>query len=470
VRVPAHQEPIARQVVQAWTGSPSFRPLELLVAASCDERTLRAPLAVPLQALGLAGLCAAIVALSRRILPGRAWVAPLAILWIALSPGTSCSAWQIDTVSQTWSAALGLWAIEFAWRAFDATRLGESVLGPCMALAAIFASGVNAKETFYGWSAGIGLCLIATAVWLFIRDRRTGLRLSWTLLPVVALPIAHLALRWMTGAMGRSLELKQENRYQLEFGMNMLLNAAQSVAGAVGTGPFHVLADDGAPIAFRVLPLLALVLEASVLAIALEFVVLQRPRSERGVAWPAVIACLVGLISLSVTFPMGSVSELYGFGANACVALLLAAAITAICAEVRSAWVRGAALTLMIGAALIGTLGLAGRAAHFERTWRVTRSVNDQILAFMSRRPEAPKYFDAPQSTIYFPADCRPKRSHGSYIMPAAQAIDIINTVEWMKRLHPKHPTTFSIDQDAPNPTPYEVQIDCAGASTVGWW
>jgi hypothetical protein len=105
-----------------------------------------------------------------------------------------------------------------------------------------------------------------------------------------------------------------------------------------------------------------------------------------------------------------------------------------------------------------------------ERTWRVTRSVNQQILAFMDTRPEAPKYFDAPQSTIYFPADCRPSRSHGSYIMPAAQAIDIINTVDWMKRLHPRYPVTFSIDQDAPNPNPYELQIDCSGAADVGNW
>jgi hypothetical protein len=202
----------------------------------------------------------------------------------------------------------------------------------------------------------------------------------------------------------------------------------------------------------------------------LEFVVLRRPTDQRGFVWPALLVFATGLVSLSVTFPMGLVSELYGFGANACVALLLAAAFTALCMENRSRVVRGAAIALLGFALALGLLGLAGRAAHFERTWRVTRSVNDQILAFMDRRPEAPKYFDAPQSVIYFPASCRPKRSHGSYIMPAAQAIDIINTVEWMKRLHPKHPTTFSIDQDAPNPTPFEVQIDCTGAADVGWW
>jgi len=334
----------------------------------------------------------------------------------------------------------------------------------------IFGVGVNIKETFYGWSAGVGLGLIGATTWLLVRDRGAALRLGWTLLPVIALPIAHLLLRWMTGSMSRSLELKQENRYQLEFGMNLLINAAQSTAGAVGTGPFHVLSNDGAPILIRVLPLLTLVAEAVLLALALEFVVLRQPASQRRFVWPALLVCATGLVSLSVTFPMGSVSELYGFGANACVALLLAVAFTMLCLETRSRMVRGAAITLMAFSIALGVAGLLGRAGHFERTWRITRSVNDQILAFMDKRPEAPKHFNAPQSVIYFPAACRPPRSHGSYIMPAAQAIDILNTVEWMKRLHPRHPVTFSVDQDAPNPNPYELQIDCTGAADVGNW
>ncbi len=470
VRVPAHRLPLTRQIADAWSGSPSFRPLELLVAASCDERTLHAPLAVPLQIAGIVGLCVAMVRLSRRVLPGQPCLAPLAILWIALSPGTSCSAWQIDTVSQTWSAALGLWAIEVAWCAFDAARAGRSTLGTCLVLAALFAVGVNVKETFYGWSAGIGTCLIAAFVWMMLRERRTALALAWALLPVIVLPLTHLLLRWTTGSMNDSLELKQESRYQLEFGMNLLVNAAQSIAGAVGTGPFHTLSDDSTPLPIRGLPLLALLTEASLLAMALEFVVLSRPKGERSIAWPVLVVCLAGMLSLAVTFPMGTVSELYGFGANGCVALLLAATVVSLVRDATSSMIRIATIVVFGVTLLIAIAGLGGRARHFERTWRITRSVNEQILAFMERRPEAPRYFDAPQSTIYFPRACRPPRSHGSYIMPAAQAIDILNTIEWMKVMQPRHPTTFSVDQDAPNPTPYELQIDCTGASDVGHW
>jgi hypothetical protein len=470
VRVPAHAESLWSQIRAAWGSSPSFRPLELLVAASCDERTLRAPLAVPLQIAGLITLCLALPPLSRRIMPGHPWVAPMAMLWIALSPGTSVSAWQVDTISQTWSAALGLWAIEFAWRAFDAARTGRPMTPTCLVLAAIFVVGVNVKETFYGWSAGIGLCVIGAIAFLTRRERATAARLAWTLLPVIVIPVLHLVLRWSTGAMSRSLEAGGEGRYQLEFGMNLLLNAAQSVAGTAGTGPFHAMTDAEAPIVVRSLPILSLAIDACVLALALECTVLQRPAGQRGTLGAATVACVAGMISLAVTFPMGAVSELYGFGANCCVALLLASAVIWLCTEANSALVRRATASLALIAIMLGMIGLAGRAHHFERTWRTTRSINDQILAFMERRPAAPRHFDAPVSVLYFPAACRPLRSHGAYIMPAAQAIDILNTVDWMMRLHPRHPTTFSLDQSARNPTPYELEIDCAGANQTGHW
>ena len=88
----------------------------------------------------------------------------------------------------------------------------------------------------------------------------------------------------------------------------------------------------------------------------------------------------------------------------------------------------------------------------------------------MDARPAAPKYGDAPLSTIYFPASCRPERSYGSYIMPVAQAIDIINTTQWMQRLHPRHPTTFSVDTDAPNHGPYDVVVGCDAMPADGHW
>ena len=473
VRVPQHSEPLSKQVATAWRESPSFRPLELAVAASCDERTLRAPLAAPVQATGLVVLAFAIAALARIALPGQPWVAPIALAWVALSPATTCAAWQIDAGSQTWSAALGAWALVLAWRAFESARAGRTPWLALGLLTLVFALGVNIKETFYGWSAGVGLALIGACGWLLVRDRAAALRLSVTVLPVVALPIAHLGLRWLTGSMSRSLELKQENRYQLELGMNLVTNAAQSVAGAFGTGPFYLLADDKANALLRLLPMVAWLAELALLVTALEFVVL-RPARERRLRWAPIATMLgAGLVSLAVTFPMGSVSELYGFGANVAVGVLLAVAVTALWRmppEEDRSITRGVAGTCAALLLSVGVYGLVGRAHHFHRVWTCTRMANEQILQFMAKRPPAPRFDQAPLSAIYFPACCRGERSYSSYIMPVAQAIDIINTVEWMKRVDPKHPTTFSIDQDARNPTPYEMVVDCASMPPDSHW
>ena len=473
VRVPAHGEPVAKQIADAWRTSPSFRPLELMVAARCDERSLACPIAIVVQMAGLAMLAWGVVALARIVMPGQPWVAPIALIWIAMSPGTTCAAWQIDAGSQTWSAALGTWACVLCWRSFEVARAGRIAWGALATLTLVFALGVNIKETFYGWSAGIGVVALAATLWLFVRDRGAALRAAPTLVPVVALPIAHMAARWLTGAMSQSADANQDSRYQIELGMNLVINAVQSVAGAVGTGPFYLLADEKAPLALRALPALAGLVELCLLAAAVEFAVL-RPAREKRLRWmPVALACVAGMISLSVTFPMGSVSELYGFGANVMIALLVGVALTALwrAAEVED---RGLTRTVaMVGGAtalMVGLYGLAGRAHHFRNIWLCTRTANEQIVAFMDTRPAAPKYGDAPISTIYFPSSCRPERSYGAYITPVAQAVDILNTVDWMKRLQPRHPTTFSLDTDAPNHGAYDMVVGCDAMPRDGHW
>ena len=227
------------------------------MAATCDERSLRAWLASPVQIIALALLAWGVVALARVLAPARPWVAPIALAWTMLSPGTTCAAWQIDAGSQTWSAALGIWACVLCWRCIAAARVGRVDARSLLLLTATFALGVNIKETFYGWSAGIGLACLGATAWLLMRDRASAWRASLVLWPVIALPVAHLAARWIAGAMSHSMDASGESRYQLELGMNLFVNAAQSLAGSIGTGPFYLITDGQAPIALRALPALA---------------------------------------------------------------------------------------------------------------------------------------------------------------------------------------------------------------------
>ncbi len=78
---------------------------------------------MPVQALALVVLAWAVVGLADRVAPGNRAVAPIALLWIGLSPPTTTAAWQMDAASQTWSAALGAWGMLLAWRACAAARM-----------------------------------------------------------------------------------------------------------------------------------------------------------------------------------------------------------------------------------------------------------------------------------------------------------------------------------------------------------
>lgn len=82
LREPSCALPVWDRVCDAWTHSASFRPLEIIVSASCDATTLACGLVMPVQALALVVLAWAVVGLADRVAPGNRAVAPIALLWI----------------------------------------------------------------------------------------------------------------------------------------------------------------------------------------------------------------------------------------------------------------------------------------------------------------------------------------------------------------------------------------------------
>jgi len=178
VRTPAHGMPFLEAVRDAWRHSASFRPLEIGVGALCDPWSLSCGWVVAVHALGLAALAVATVAVARRAVPGSRAVPPLALAWVLLSPPTTTAVWQMDCGSQTWSAAVGMWALLLAWRAFDAAIAGKVAWGSLAALGAVFLGGSLVKETVYGWSASIGVASILGIAWLARRDRAAAVRFA----------------------------------------------------------------------------------------------------------------------------------------------------------------------------------------------------------------------------------------------------------------------------------------------------
>lgn len=473
VRAGAIDLGVLPEIARQWRESATFRPLEVLVGASCDPVTLAAGITLPVQALGLLMLGLALRSLARRVAPALPAAAPLALLLVLLSPGTTNALWQMDACSQTWSAALGTVALALAWRAADAARLGAVDVRTLLAFAAVFLLGCSVKETFYGWSASIGAAVIAMSAYRWRTDRAVALRTSLLLLPTAALPALHFILRWTTGSLGGAASAGTGDRYTAELGVNVIVNAAMGVAGTLANGPFHAVTDGEAPIAVRVLPLLSVLVLGGLLIVAVGFAWMHRRDGAPSAVGPAAAVATIGLGSMVVVLPMGSVSELYCFGANVGMALLLAVAACDLWSS-RAEADRAIARTVAggcIGIALaVGVFGLAGRAYHHRISWRYARFLNEELLRHVGSIPAVDPASGRAAAVVYLGTSCILGRTYGQYVMPPAQALGVEATGPWLRRRDPSRPVAFTLDPPPGSRSPIELVLDCGSLPTRLHW
>jgi hypothetical protein len=359
-----------------------------------------------------------------------------------------------------------------AWRCFDAARAGRTAWTDLAALAAVFAVGVNVKETFYGWSAAIGVGAMLALAATLRRDRAAAARFAWTLLPVVALPVAHLVLRVTTGGLGAAATGgAEESRYQAELGVNVLANAVIVAAATLGSGPFHLVTDHDANPVLRALPIGAVLVVCLVIAAALGWAWAGPGRR----AWPPLARALgvaaVTLASSAAVLPMAQASELYALGANVGIGVLLAVAVAALwdSAEPLAA---GARRSLAAGAVVvlagIGAYGLASRAHHFGLTWLYTRTVNEQIVAFQRGLP--PRVGAEPAGIVYFPLPCVYQRSYGQYVVTPVLAVSVEHTEPWLAQRDPERPVLLRLADPPEHPSVRELVVDCTALPERGHW
>ena len=474
VRLPERDLPLPDALVHAWRTQPSFRPLEVLVAHASDPVTLSCPAVVPIQAAGLIALLAATLALVRCALPGIPAMWPVTLLLVLLSPATTASVWQMDSCSQTWSAALGAWSAWLAWRWIGSPREARRAWPALGGLVATVLVGLTIKENFYGWALGLSVASVATIAGMASRDRAAARRAAWVLVPVTLVPLAHLACRLSWSALPGLLRGGGDgSRYQAEFGSNLLVNAAASLAGSVGIGPFHLVLDGDALVVLRALPLLATGALIAVILLGMGNAALDS-RAATGVRWPAVLfAASASLLSLAATIPMPAVSELYGLGANVGCALCAAAAAAALwrAADPSPHTLARAAVTAALALALaIGSLGLVSRAAHFGVVWATARALNEPIVAFQPTLPAMRPDETGAAGMVHVPTACLVGVTHSQYVMPPLQALDLNLTEEWLARRDPSRKVVFSIGTAPAKPRPIELVLDCAALPQHGHW
>ena len=473
LRTQDHDLPLMEAIRVAWSTEASFRPLEVIVGHWCDPVGLQCGAAIVVQAAGLLVLLLGLRRLCEICMPKWRDAAPIAVTFIVLSPATTCSVWQMDSCSQTWTAALGAWAILYSWKVIESAINGRIAWMHLAILTGLFALGCSLKETFYGWSAGIGGACLITMMFIAHKNWRAGLRILPLLVPTILVPVAHLGARVALGALSQRLHGEEGSRYQVEFGMNVVINVAMSLAGIFGVGPFHLATDDHASIMLRALPYLAvaagmfLVLGAVALALAGK----RRPAGIR--MMPLAFAAGASIMSLSATLPMGSVSELYGLGGNIGASLLLTATVLALWnndAPDERAIARTVAAACTGAIVAIGTYGLGSRALHFRMVWQTTDSINRALLEFQQRLPTVPAGSTTAAGVARFPTLCLTTRTYGQYVMPPAQTINIEVTGPWLARRDNTRPIVFAIGPSAGAPSDRELVFDCADMPAHGHW
>ncbi|MBL9140268.1 MAG: hypothetical protein JNK53_00255 [Phycisphaerae bacterium] len=374
----------------------------------------------------------------------------------------------MDTCSQTWSAALAVWAGLLAWRGVDAARAGRVDWCNLVALFAVFAVGLNIKEIFYGWSAGIGCALLAVLVCMWRSDRGAALRASWLVVPIIALPVAHLALRLSMGWL--SAPQAVGDRYSVNLGDNLVLNSAYSLAVVFTNGPLHLLADDQVSPLLRVLPVASIFASFCIVATAAGFWMLHRAAPNRAALAPAVLVAGAAILSLAVTIPMDSVSELYGLGANVGAGALVVWSLVALWNPVASderTICRGIAALGGVTLVAVGCFGLAGRAHHFDVTWQYTRLTNAAMIAHQDGMSDQPA---DPMATLFFAKACYVGPSHSTYIVTPIRSVSPEYTEDWLNRRDPKHKIAMSIDVPVDLRPGLDGVIDCANMPVRRRW
>lgn len=474
VRSPSRDLPVWDAIADAWRTQPSFRPVEVLMAHLSDPVTLSCPWVALVQGAGLVALALATIALARQAFPGLRLLRPIVLLLVILSPATTASVWQMDSCSQTWSAALGAWSAWLAWRWIDEAARPSGSWWMMVALGIVVLLGLTIKENFYGWALGLAVAAAVAAARAGRRNRAAGLRAAWALGPVALLPLVHLACRWTWSALPVLLAgAGEDTRYKAEFGANLLVNAAVSMAGAVGIGPFHLVLDAEGPIALRAMPVLATAMMVILMLCAVGAAALDA-KSVRGVRWSALaFISSASILSLSATIPMPSVSELYGLGANVGCALVAAAGIAAVWRvgdlSGHVAARTGVALSLAVAFA-IGSYGLASRALHFGVVWSATRTMNDAIVAFQPTLSARSPGDERPSGMVHVPTSCLVGNTHSQYVMPPLQVLDLNLTEAWLARRDPSRRIVFSIGTSPRAPRPHEIVLDCAALPQHGHW
>jgi len=455
---------LADNIRFGWLHTNSFRPLENIVAYFCNQQTLACWPVVPVQLGGLAFVAVGVVALVRRVLPSMPIAAPLILIWIFLSPSTMTSLWQMDTCSQTWTAAVGLWCGILCWDIFMAARAGASSWPKILALFVLAAIGMNIKETFFGWSASVGTGLIVAIIVGWKHNHRASLRAAVALFPIALMPLIYLLIRYKFGGLAgvQSLEENPEARYQVGLGENLVTNIITSAFGLFANGPLHLFNNDAAMLPLRALPVLSGLAAGAMILAAAALRVLHKKTPCNFSLRVVLLAAAVCMFSIVVTLPMGAVSDLYGFGPNIGSGLVVVTAALMLWNSIDENdrfIARGIGLCATLVLAAVGLYGVASRTYQFSMTWYYTRELNRIVMTHQASLPQQKP--GEVVAYIYFPPSCYTGHIYGQIMIRPLQSLSIQWMQTWLNKADPKHPLQIVLQQQSFMRPGLDLVVDC---------
>lgn len=415
---------------RAWRGR-LFRPLFQFGAQLLDPDTRSAWGVAWLHLPALWVAAAAVERLASKLFadPLPRWSATVLFL---LHPSTTVCLWQADTLSQTTSAAAGLWLFALASGSWTPRR-------PTTAWLVVTALGLLTKETFLGWVA-VALLVFATRR---VRRLSAVTRSPWPRSSEAWLgPLLSAALV-VTFVLARAAVLSTfaatSTRYSLHVDVQIVKNVATLGAGLVIVGPLHALMIAGPrELAFWV-AVFGTVIHALVLALA----VLRGP-DRAATLW--LWAC--ALLTLAPVMPMGHVSELYLMGPNALCMLCLARASCGLFERAAP----GLAWSVLACLLATGVFGVASRAYHVGLTWAYGRALTAQVERMAAADQGAP--LPAPKE----PCPARSSLQHSVYVAGPRSALNEPATAKYFAQRNRLLPTDWA------------AHLDCAGLPVRRPW
>jgi len=477
-----------------------FRPIDILGGYLVNPATLDARPALLLHLPALAAILAAIWAALRRLGGGRASLRlafPIAVVYLAVHTATSNALWQHDTISQTWSAACGLWLGIVLWQAVENALGGRPILREAILLVLLGSLGSLAKEVFLGWIAAAAVMLALSALAAARqRNSRALPALAVLLLAVAVVPVGYLFLRHTFGGLGE-LALAEAGRYRPQLGWNVIGNLVLGAAGYFSAVPVHVLRNPHAPPLLRIVPLLGICL-GGLVCIAPWALSWRRPESwpDRPPGKPVTAVALFTFLGLLATLPTRRIAEVYLMGPNAGAAVLVAIGAVGLwqLRLPKTTWglsrfsrsengtvplsplpslpraVIAIAILLVFS---IGAYGLLSRAVHARLTWCSVARLNGALLERQESLPP-----DADRVMDIFVCDHRTERfRHCQYILPAVLAINAQTTQAWMNHRDPLRRVRVlglvgksPAQRPTPAPRTARLVMECAGLPRHPHW